>query len=111
MYYRYEACPVQENKFHPMKWDSIFASGALNPYQMRKINQTLKSPKWYKDNTNVPSRCWFTQAGYDKYHILMEEMIAEISSFWKIRIIKCETLNNIVVKGKIQCIELLTKEH
>ena len=107
MYYRYEACPVAENNYHPMEWQGIFASGALNPSQKRKINQILKEPKWYKNNADIPSRCWFTQVGYDKYHKLLEEMIKEISPFWKVRLVMTKSLNHIVMNGKIQCIEMI----
>lgn len=101
MYYRYEA------KTKTGEYKGIFT--VLNPSQRRYFNRFVKEPKWYKNNPNTDSRCWFTEEGYDKYHKIMENLISELYNV-ETRLLKVETLNNIVSKGKIQCIELLISE-
>lgn len=96
MYYRYEA------KNQKGEYEGIFSF--LNPSQRRYFNRFLKEPKWYEKNPGVESRCWFTQEGYEKYHSIIDEMI---SGDWRleVRLLTKDTLDNIVCKGKIQCIE------
>lgn len=98
MFYRYEA--KNENG----KYEGIFSF--FDPSQRRYFNRFLKEPKWYKKNPNINSRCWFTEEGYKKYHHIIDELIEENESL-EIRLLIQPTLNNIVLKGKIQCIELV----
>ncbi|MFR3412139.1 MAG: hypothetical protein ACLTS1_06325 [Coprococcus sp.] len=77
--------------------------------QLRHIGRYLKEPKWYKNHPDVDTRCWFTQEGFDKYGDLVEEAIKErgILNYpnGEYRLVKSETLENIVMLGKIQCIQ------
>lgn len=100
MFYRYEA--RNENG----EYEGIFTF--FNPSERRYFNRFLKEPKWYKNNPNVDSRCWFTEEGYNKYHHVIDEIITGYDGFGKeVRLITKEALENIVCKGKIQCIELV----
>lgn len=101
MFYRYEA----KNK--DGKYDGIFSF--FNPDQRRYFGRFLKEPKWYKKNPDVDSRCWFTEEGYKKYHSIIDEFISE-SGLSEVRLLIEDTLDNIVCKGKIQCIEALVDE-
>ena len=98
MFYRYEA--KNENG----EYEGIFSF--FNPSQRSYFNRFLKEPKWYKKNPNIDSRCWFTEEGYKKYHHIIDELIEENENL-EIRLLIQPTLNNIVLKGKIQCIELV----
>lgn len=56
------------------------------------------------------SRCWFTQEGFEKYGDLVEEVVKErMENFseGEMRILKRPKLENIVMHGKIQCIQLI----
>lgn len=97
MFYRYEA----KNKNGEYK--GIFSF--FNPSQRRHFNRFLKEPKWYEKNPGVDSKCWFTEYGYNKYHSVIDEMI-DGSNIKDVRLITKDTLDNIVCKGKIQCIEV-----
>ena len=99
MYYRYEA------EDDDGQYVGIFSF--FDPSQRRYFNRFLKEPKWYKSNSNKESRCWFTEIGYQKYHNIIDELIAETGNI-KTRLLTAEKLDNIVVKGKIQCIELVS---
>lgn len=98
MFYRYEA----KNKNG--QYEGIFSF--FNPSQRRYFNRFLKEPKWYKKNPNIDSRCWFTEKGYKKYHHIIDELIEENENL-EVRLLTQPTLNNIILKGKIQCIELV----
>ena len=98
MFYRYEFLDDSN------QWAGIF--GLFDPSQRRYFNRYLKEPKWYKNNPDKDSRCWFTELGYQKYHGVIEELIADAGNA-KTRLITAEALKNIAVKGKIQCIELV----
>ena len=102
MFYRYE---VRIGSDKP--WEGGFQ--CLFPYQLRHIGRYLKEPKWYKNHPDVDTRCWFTQEGFDKYGDLVEEAIKErgILNYpnGEYRLVKSETLENIVMLGKIQCIQ------
>lgn len=83
--------------------------------ERRYFNRFLKEPKWYANNPNVETRCWFTEEGFEKYHHVMEQIISDTVGYrpmnhFEVRVIQKETLNNVVYKGKIQCIELLTQK-
>lgn len=101
MFYRYEA----KNK------NGIYVGifGVFNPDQRRYFGRFLKEPKWYSQNPGVDSRCWFTELGFQKYGPVIDEIISDCPNI-EYRIIKSEHLNNIVVKGKIQCIVQLLIE-
>lgn len=100
MFYRYEA----KNK--DGQYEGIFSF--FNPSERRYFNRFLKEPKWYKKNPDVDSRCWFTEEGYNKYHHIIDEIILGYDgSKGEVRLLTKETLENIVCKGKIQCIELV----
>lgn len=98
MFYRYEA----KNKNG--QYEGIFSF--FNPSQRRYFNRFLKEPKWYEKNPNIDSRCWFTEEGYKKYHHIIDELINGNGNL-EVRLLTQPTLNNIVCKGKIQCIELV----
>ena len=97
MFYRYEA----KNKNG--EYEGIFSF--FNPSQRRHFNRFLKEPKWYEKNPDVDSKCWFTEYGYKKYHAVIDEMI-DGSNIKDVRLLTKDTLDNIVCKGKIQCIEV-----
>lgn len=96
MFYRYET--KNENG----EWEGIFSF--FNPSERRYFNRFLREPKWYSKNPGIDSRCWFTEEGYQKYHHVIDEIILSYQNF-DVRIITAGSLNNIVCKGKIQCIE------
>lgn len=100
MYYRYEA---KKNGEHV----GIFA--VLNPDQRRYFARFLKEPEWYKSNPGVDSRCWFTEYGYEKYHHIIDELIEESGNL-EVRVVTKETLPNVVIRGKVQCIELVVNK-
>ena len=110
MYYRYEArrTDVEDGEFK-----GIFQ--AFTPSQRKKW-YCLAVPKWYEKNPDVESQAWFTQHGYDKWHEKMEDTIREFLDLvtedtLEIRLLKKETLENIVFEGKTQCIiKLSAKE-
>lgn len=90
------------------EWEGIFSF--LYPDQRRYIGRTLKEPKWYQKNPGVNSRCWFTQKGYEKFGGILEEMAEEMmdqNPVYQFRILEKEKLENVVMQGKIQCIELI----
>ena len=105
MFYRYEA----KNK-ETGEYEGIFSF--FNPSERRYFNRFLKESKWYEKNPNVNSRCWFTEEGYNKYHHIIDEIISGYNG-WRgyehleIRLLVKETLENIVCKGKNQCIKLV----
>lgn len=101
MYYRYEV------KMRG-KWEGIFSMAA--PGWRRRIGRYIKEPSWYrkqKDPGSIPTRCWFTEYGFQKYHHLIEEMI-EDHAFMRVetRLITSPELGTLVSKGKVQVIEL-----
>lgn len=97
MFYRYE---VKNSK-----GDFVGAFCLLNPSQHSYFNRYVKAPKWYDENPDVDSRCWFTEIGYQKYHEIVENLIAELGRV-EMRLLTAETLQNVVFNGKIQCIQL-----
>ena len=103
MYYRYEA----KNK--DGQYEGIFSF--FNPSERRYFNRFLREPKWYEKNPDVDSRCWFTEEGYNKYHHVIDEIISGYNEWGyrtlEVRLLTKETLDNVVCKGKIQCIEAI----
>lgn len=97
MFYRYEAKNPETGEY-----EGIFSF--FNPDHRRYFNRFVKEPKWYEKNWQLPSRCWFTEEGYQKYHSVMEHLISW-AGVKDVRILKKETLGFIACKGKIQCIE------
>ena len=98
MFYRYEA------RNEHGEYEGIFSF--FNPDERRYFNRFVKEPKWYKNNPNVNSRCWFTEEGYNKYHHIIDELIAANGNL-DVRLITKDVLDNVACKGKIQCIEKL----
>lgn len=98
MFYRYEG------KNRDGQFVGIFC--VFNPSQRRYFNRFLKAPKWYENNPNVNSKCWFTEKGYQKYHKIIDSLISELPNL-EVRLLKAETLENLAVQGKIQCIQLV----
>lgn len=96
MFYRYE---VRIGSDKP--WEGCFQY--FFPDQRRYIGRFLKEPKWYKEHPNVATRCWFTQEGFDKYGDLVKEAIEKRDVEY--RLVRSESLENIVMLGKIQCIQ------
>lgn len=104
MFYRYEA----KNK--DGQYEGIFSF--FNPSERRYFNRFLREPKWYENNPDTDSKCWFTEEGYNKYHNVIDEILSgnvgyRSMSHLEIRLVTKETLDNVVCKGKIQCIELV----
>lgn len=106
MYYRYEAKILHERRFsqEPGEWVGIFQ--IFDPDQRRKW-YCLHEPKYYEENPDVETKAWFTQHGYDKYHAKMNDMLSiyKDNPDIEIRIVTAETLDNIVMLGKTQCIQ------
>lgn len=103
MYYRYEI----KCKGYYDDWTGVFQF--FDPSQRRKW-YCLHVPKYYEDNPDTENtRSWFTQHGYDKYHEKMDAMLSiyEDDPDVQIRILTAETLDNIVMQGKTQCIQLI----
>lgn len=104
MYYRYEV-KTEEG------WEGIFS--IANPDWRRYISRFISEPAWYKKQENpydIQSRCWFTQYGFKKYSHLIQEMIDDYKYYFpklETRILQQESLDNLVMKGKVQVIELL----
>lgn len=99
MYYRYEM------KFpESTEWKGVFQE--FCPSHSRQWS-CLAIPKYYTKHPNEKTRAWFTQHGYDKWHSKMDEMLElykkEMNA--EIRILTAETLDNLVMKGKTQCIQ------
>ena len=101
MFYRYEA------KNEHGEYEGIFSF--FNPSERRYFNRFLREPKWYEKNPDVESRCWFTEDGYNKYHHVIDDLIAWQGGL-EVRLLVKETLDHIACKGKIQCIELVKGE-
>lgn len=107
MYYRYE---IRFSDDTP--WMGICSE--LNPSENRRLERFLSVPKWYEKHPNTPSTCWFTEYGFQKYHDRMEAIISNMDQYRsselmnqiQIRLRKAETLKNIVMCGKVQCIAL-----
>lgn len=98
MYYRYEAKMPHE------EWIGIFQ--IFDPDQRRKW-YCLHVPKYYEKNPDVETKAWFTQHGYEKYHEKMDNMLSiyKDDPDIEIRIVTADTLDNIVMLGKTQCIQ------
>jgi hypothetical protein len=98
MYYRYEA------KIEPDEWIGVFQ--IFDPDQRRKW-YCLREPKYYEKNPDIETKAWFTQHGYEKYHEKMDNMLSIYKNDpdIKIRIVTADTLDNIVMLGKTQCIQ------
>lgn len=94
----------QKNKDE--QYEGIFSF--FNPSERRYFNRFLKEPKWYENNPDIESRCWFTEEGYIKYHSVIDELISGNRTL-EVRLLVKDTLDNIVCKGKIQCIEAIKK--
>lgn len=74
---------------------------------MRRKWYCLAIPKWYSNHTATPSKAWFTQYGFEKWHPKMLETLhvfLERYPYFEIRILTCDKPDNIVMKGKTQCI-------
>ena len=100
MYYRYEIRFLTENA----EWKGVFQ--AFSPSQRRKW-YCLAEPKYYEDHPDVETKAWFTLHGYDKWHGKMDAMLEQYKNDKdiEIRILTAETLDNLVMKGKTQCIQ------
>ena len=110
MYYRYEVriadatkCSARrELKFR--NWTGIFQ--CFDPDMCRKW-YCIAVPKWYEHNLAVPSKAWFTQYGFEKWHPKMLETIRDLLErhpYFEIRILTCTKPKNLVMHGKTQCI-------
>lgn len=110
MYYRYEARITDTTKCSSRRelefrnWTGIFQCFDLN---MCRKWYCLAVPKWYEHNLAVPSKAWFTQYGFEKWHSKMLDTIRDLLErhpYFEIRILTCTKPNNIVMHGKTQCI-------
>lgn len=97
MYYRYVAKDVNG------EYKGIFSF--LNPDERRYFGRYVKEPTWYKKHPGVDSTCWFTETGYQKYHTLIEYLVSNHQGL-DIKLETRDALDNIVCKGKVQCITL-----
>ena len=107
MYYRYEARYLKgpDNRFK-----GIFE--IFTPDERKQWNSCLSTPKWYSEHPGIPSQAWFTQHGYEKWHVKMDAIINDFldaygRNNYEVRLLKVNTLPNIVFKGKTQCIILI----
>lgn len=103
MYYRYEMRTGTNDT-----WQGCFQF--FFPDQRRYIGKWLKEPSWYSKHPDVDSRCWFTEAGFQKYGDMVEQFIQErldTNPEWEMRLLKTDILQNFAMKGKIQCIEII----
>ena len=105
MYYRYEIRFLTENA----EWEGVFQ--AFNPSQRRQWH-CLAEPKYYENNPDAETRAWFTQHGYEKWHVKMDTIINDFldaygRNNYEVRLLKVDILPNIVFKGKTQCIILI----
>lgn len=101
MFYRYE---MRSSPSDP--WKGCFQY--FFPDQRRYIARWLKEPKWYQNHPDVDSKCWFTQEGISKYGGMVEEFIEKRLSDMpegEMRLLQTETLENLVMHGRIQCIQ------
>ncbi len=104
MFYRYEV-RLSDNE----EWRGICTY--LNPSERRKVNAFMKSPKWYDTHPDVNTEAWFTEFGYNKHRDKMEKIISNFC--WEhpcdnvqVHVRTAETLENIAICGKVQCIRL-----
>lgn len=103
MFYRYE---IRKDK--DLEWEGVFS--CFDPDQRRFWSRLLRDPAWYRTHEDTPSRCQFTEYGYNKYHEIMDEMVEDLLYYRpavECRILKENELSNIVSRGKVQCIEQL----
>ena len=104
MFYRFE---IRTSPDSP--WEGGFQY--LFPDQIRYITRFVREPKWYQNHPDINTRCWFTQEGFTKYGDIIQEAIEECGVLdypnSKMRILKRPSLENIVMHGKIQCIQLI----
>lgn len=110
MYYRYEARIADATKCSSRRelkfrnWTGIFQ--CFDPDMCRKW-YCIAVPKWYEHNLAVPSKAWFTQYGFEKWHSKMLETIRDLLErhpYFEIRILTCTKPKNLVMHGKTQCI-------
>lgn len=103
MYYRYEF------KRKDGSWAGICS--LLNPSERRYFNRMIREPKWYSVGNNAErnSTCWLTEEGFRKYGNMIAEMIRKHREWAEtppVRIRTAESLDNLVVRGKIQVVSL-----
>lgn len=110
MYYRYEARITDATKCSSRRelefrnWTGIFQCFDRN---LCRKWYCLTVPKWYEHNLAVPSKAWFTQYGFEKWHSKMLETIRDLLErypYFEIRILTCTKPKNLVMHGKTQCI-------
>ena len=105
MFYRYEIKRISTQTGLNVPWENLCK--ALTPDHRRMIKRFLYEPKWYRDNPDKDSICWFTQYGYDKYHEYIEEIIKDCNDNYyplKVRLLERRRLKDVVMHGKVQCI-------
>ena len=103
MYYRYE---MRTGADKP--WQGCFQF--FYPDELRYIGKWLKEPKWYQKHPDKESRCWFTDYGFEKFQDIIKEIIQnrlDSNPEWEMRLLQTESLERIVMKGKVQCIQLV----
>ena len=103
MYYRYETQKEDGT------WTGVCAM--FDPSQRRKLNRFIHVPKWYNENGNADknSTCWLTAEGFAKYAVLFTTLIDQtrlIKRCPPVRLRVANDLPNIVMRGKIQVINL-----
>lgn len=103
MYYRYEV------RRDDGTWAGICTM--LNPSERRAFNRMIREPEWYgkPGNAERKSTCWLTEEGFEKYGNRIAKLIENHRAWVEtppVRIRKVRTLDNIVVRGKIQVINL-----
>lgn len=95
MYYRYEARIADATKCSSRRelefrnWTGIFQCFDRN---LCRKWYCLTVPKWYEHNLAVPSKAWFTQYGFEKWHSKMLETIRDLLErypYFEIRILTC----------------------
>lgn len=108
MYYRIEACELLNNE-----WTDWYGIGqVLCGGENRKAFRGLSVPKCLKTGKYRNTRSWFTDYGWKKYHKQIMEQVNS-HSIWiniRIRVLKAESLPNLVMRGKTQVVENLEND-
>ncbi len=105
-YYRYEAKIEGEDD----RWYGICAY--LDPDCRRKLARYIAEPKWYKTHSDMDSKCWFTEYGYQKYSWLMDELVEDMTELmsdsglerFRVRVLRAKALGEVYCAGKVQTI-------
>lgn len=108
VYYRYIA---RKTTGPDQEWKGLFQ--VLPPPIKRKADRFIHEPKWYTTHPNADTRCWLTEYGYERYHEELENLIWETNEWFSpidYRLIVSRDIENIVMTGKVQCIQFISNK-